>query len=54
MYFSVETQVDQNGIVYGPYFCARYYGGNTVRKVTVDGRIRTVSFNLGCYMLVFV
>jgi hypothetical protein len=23
----------------GPYFCARYYGRNTVRKVTVYGRI---------------
>jgi hypothetical protein len=30
-----------------PYFCARYYGRNTVRKVTVNGRIRTVSFDLG-------
>ncbi len=44
------AQVDQNGIVYGPfsvtlrcriprqygpYFCARYYDGNTVLKVTV-------------------
>jgi hypothetical protein len=25
---------------YGPYFCARYYGGNTVRKVTVYGPYR--------------
>jgi hypothetical protein len=30
-----------------PYFCARYCGRNTVCKVTVNGRIRTVSFDLG-------
>jgi hypothetical protein len=31
-----------------PYFCARYYSRNTVRKVTVNGRIRAVSFDLSC------
>jgi hypothetical protein len=27
--------------------CARYYGRNTVRKVTANGRIQAVSFDLG-------
>jgi hypothetical protein len=39
----------RNLIMIGPYFCARYYGNNTVHKVTVNRRIRTASFDLGSF-----
>ena len=33
----------------GSYFCAHYYGHNTLRLDVVNGRIRTVPFDLGWY-----
>jgi hypothetical protein len=46
-FHSIRSYTRRNLIMIGPYFCGRYYGRNTVRKVTVNGRIRTASFDLG-------
>jgi hypothetical protein len=48
-FHNIRPYTCRNLIMIGPYFCAQCYGRNTVRKLTINGRIRTVSFDLGSF-----